>query len=152
MMHLSLPSDNEIQLQRTFDASRERVFDALTNPEQLTHWFAQPAWRVVDCEIDLRTNGECYIVLRNAIDEEMTMHGIYLKVERPGGIVRSEAFEGWPTVQSTIDLADQDGATLMTATIRYPSRESRDQDLAAGMERDAAATYAILSEYLRANV
>jgi uncharacterized protein YndB with AHSA1/START domain len=150
-MHLSLPSDSEIQLQRAFDASRERVFEALTNPQQLMHWFAQPAWRVATCEIDLRTSGECRIVLRNANGEEMTMRGIYLEIARPERIVRSESFEGWPTVQSTIELTAQGGTTLMTATIRYPARESRDQDLAGGMERDAAATYEILAEYLRAS-
>jgi uncharacterized protein YndB with AHSA1/START domain len=135
-------------LSRTFDVSRQRVFDAMTQPEILKCWFGQPVWELVGCEIDLRTGGECRLVLRDQDGVESTMHGTYHEIVRPERIVRSESFEGWPTVESTIVLEEVNGKTTMTATIRYPSQEVRDADIAAGMERDAAAAYQTLARYL----
>lgn len=86
--------------------------------------------------------------MRGPDGREMGMRGRFLQILPPERIVRTESFDNWPTVESTVACTEQSGKTTMTATILYPSREVRDADIAAGMEGDAAGTYDRLAECL----
>jgi uncharacterized protein YndB with AHSA1/START domain len=55
---VTTPSDREIRIERAFDATRSRVFDALTTPELVRQWLlGPPGWTMPICEIDLRVGG-----------------------------------------------------------------------------------------------
>ena len=51
------PGDRELEITRTFDASRQAVFDAFTVCEAARRWMGPPGWEVAGCEIDLRPGG-----------------------------------------------------------------------------------------------
>ncbi|MCI0436262.1 MAG: hypothetical protein L0271_21855 [Gemmatimonadetes bacterium] len=46
-------------------------------------------------------------------------------------------------------LIEHDRATMMTCTVRYPTKEARDAALATGMKDGTTKSYARLDEYLR---
>ena len=54
---IEFPSELEIVTTREFDAPLELVFDVLTKPEHVRHWFAPFRDRVTECSIDLRVGG-----------------------------------------------------------------------------------------------
>jgi uncharacterized protein YndB with AHSA1/START domain len=61
----------------------------------------------------------------------------------PSRLVFTEIFAEFPGTVSvvTTDLAEEEGRTRLTATIRYPSIEVRDIVLATGMDRGAGISY-----------
>jgi hypothetical protein len=49
--------DLELEITRTFDAPRRKVFDAFTLCEPASRWMGPPGWEVTGCEIDPRSGG-----------------------------------------------------------------------------------------------
>lgn len=141
-------SDREIVLTRHFDAPPHVVFDALTNAELIKHWFGPAGWSVLDVKLELRTGGTCDLTMRDPDGNEMRMHAVYREIVHPERIVRTELFDGWPAVESTVDLTERNGGTVLTAAILYPSAEVCEADISGGLERDAPGAYKKLADSL----
>ena len=54
---VTMPTDREIVLTRSFAAPVQSVFDAFTRPELLTRWYGARGWNLVSCSVDLREGG-----------------------------------------------------------------------------------------------
>lgn len=145
------PSDREFVMTRVFDAPRELVFEAWTDPEHLPHWMLGPeGWTMPVCEIDLRPGGSWHFVWRRSDGTEMGMRGVYREVSPPERLVHTESWGGdWPETLNTLLFSEKDGKTTMTATMLYPSKEARDAALKTGMKEGASLSFDRLAEYLR---
>src|SRR5271155_2306546 len=53
----------ELTLVRTFDAPRELVWKAWTDPKLLTQWWGPENVSIPECEVDLKVGGTFYIVM-----------------------------------------------------------------------------------------
>src|SRR5258708_19834752 len=53
----------ELTIIRTFDAPREVVWKAWTNPGMLKQWWGPDNVTIPECKVDLRVGGEFYIVM-----------------------------------------------------------------------------------------
>jgi uncharacterized protein YndB with AHSA1/START domain len=143
------PSDREIVITRVVDAPRELVFDVLTDPEHVPHWYGLRTWSLPTCDIDLRPGGNWRYVLRSPEGQDMGMSGTYREVERPERLVSTESFDDYPGESlNTMVLTEEDGKTRITVTVLYESKEIRDAVIDSGMEKGAAVTYDRLAEYL----
>jgi uncharacterized protein YndB with AHSA1/START domain len=143
------PSEREIEMTRLFDAPRELVFDAFTNPEHVPHWFGPRGWSVPECQIDLRPGGAWRYVLRGPNGEEMGMSGVYKEITPPERVVTTESFDDYPGESvNTLTLTEEDGKTRYTVTVLYPDKDTRDAVLATGMSEGAAETLERLAEHL----
>ncbi len=146
------PGDRDVVATRLFDAPRELVWDAFTKPEHVQQWLLGPdGWEMPICEIDLRPGG----AFRYGWAEAGTganpfeISGRFTDVEPPERIVHTEQFGGeGPEAIITLELVEEDGATRMTTTMSYPSKEIRDQVLATGMTDGAGKSYDRLNDYL----
>jgi uncharacterized protein YndB with AHSA1/START domain len=153
-LQVTTPSDREIVLTRDFDAPRSLVFEAMAKPELLKRWLlGPPGWAMVECASDLRVGGAFRHVWRRADGTEMSMQGVYREVVPPERIVRTESFAFGCDAQAgeqvgTLVLTEQDGRTMLTLTVLYPSKEARDATIASGMERGVAASYDRLADLL----
>jgi uncharacterized protein YndB with AHSA1/START domain len=78
-------SGERIELERTFGAPAERVFDAWTSEEVLRRWFyGRSDLETPVAEVDLRVGGEVRIVMRDPkTGEEFGARGLYREIERP---------------------------------------------------------------------
>ena len=121
------PSELEIVTTREFDAPIELVFDVLTKPEHVRHWFAPFAARVTECSIDLRVGGDYHIVFVTETGAECSFRGTYLEVEPPTRTVETWLFEGWPDAPAveTVDLHETDGVTTLTLRMAFRDRAGR---------------------------
>ena len=61
---VSTPGDREVRVTRVFDAPRELVYEAHTNPDLVRRWMLGPA-----CSIHVDTPEENVRAARNAADE-----------------------------------------------------------------------------------
>lgn len=107
-----------LEIERTFDAPIERVFDAWTTPEVMRRWWqAEIGWETADAEVDLRIGGAIRVVMRDpAKDAEYGGGGVYSEIERPTRL----AFT-WIWDEETrgtlieLDFEESDGVT----TVRF---------------------------------
>jgi uncharacterized protein YndB with AHSA1/START domain len=143
------PSEREIEMTRLFDAPRELVFEAFTNPEHVPHWFGPRGWSLPVCEIDLTPGGSWRYVMRAPNGEEMGMSGVYREIRPPGRLVSTESFDDYPGESvNTLMLTEEDGKTRYTVTVLYADKDTRDAVLASGMSEGAAETLERLAERL----
>ena len=61
---VTLPSDREILITRIFDAPRERVFQAWTDPVHLQKWWGPEAFCNPRCEWEMKPGGEIRVDMR----------------------------------------------------------------------------------------
>jgi uncharacterized protein YndB with AHSA1/START domain len=151
-LQVTLPSDREILMTRVFDAPRDLVFDAFSQPELLKRWFGPHGWTLEVCDVDHRVGGSFRFVLRGPDGSQMGMHGVYREIVRPERSVHMESFDDYPgESQVTGVFREQDGKTTLTVTVLYSSKEVRDIVLKSGMEHGAAESYDRLAELLAAD-
>jgi uncharacterized protein YndB with AHSA1/START domain len=144
--------DREIVMTRIFDAPRDRLFEALTQPELIKRWLlGPPGWSMPVCEVDLKVGGAYRYVWRHTNGNEMAMGGVYREIARPTRLVHSEKFDqAWYPGEGliTTTLVDEGRRTTFTATMLYESREARDGVLKSGMESGVIKSYDRLAELL----
>ena len=148
----STPSDRELVTTRAFDAPRDLVWEAWTSPEHLPQWLLGPeGWTMPVCESELSVGGAWHFVWRNEADgSEMGMTGEYREITPPERLVSTQSWGGdWPETVNTLVFTEEDGLTVMTQTILYPSQEARDAAIATGMQRGMDAGFDRLDAYLQ---
>jgi uncharacterized protein YndB with AHSA1/START domain len=137
--------ERELVITRTFAAPRTLVFDAMSKPAMVKQWLhGPPGWSLTTCKIDLRVAGKFRYVWSNADGTGMGLGGVYKEVERPERIVNTEKFdEAWYAGESlhTMVFTEQGKSTLMTLTIKYDSKATRDGVLASPMEGGLEFSY-----------
>jgi uncharacterized protein YndB with AHSA1/START domain len=148
---VSLPSDFEIALTRVFNAPRQVVYRAFSEPQILKRWFGPRGWTLVTCKIDARVGGSFRFILRAPDGRELGMHGTYRELSPPERSVHTEGFDDFPgeSVVTSI-FTERGGQTTFVATLRYASKEIRDAVIRSGMEHGAAESYDKLAELLTA--
>jgi uncharacterized protein YndB with AHSA1/START domain len=145
------PSDREVVVTRVVDAPRTLVWDVYTNAEHVRQWMLGPeGWTMPVCEIDLRAGGAYRFGWRNGDGAEMTISGEYREVSPPERLVSTESWGAeWPETLNTIVFTEENGATTITTTVLYPSRDARDAALETGMTDGMATTFDRLDDHLR---
>ncbi len=76
---LTTPSEREIVSERVFDAPRERVFAAYTDPELIPQWWGPRRLTTIVDQMDVRPGGAWRFVSRDSNGEE---HGFRGPIER----------------------------------------------------------------------
>jgi uncharacterized protein YndB with AHSA1/START domain len=150
---VTLPSDLEIKMTRTFNAPRALVFDCYTKPEHLRRWLGGSSGSLSVCEVDLRRGGAYRFVFQLREGGEMGMFGVYHEVAAPERLVNTEAFDEYAEFGEsvgTLVLEERDSKTYLTITSVYASKEARDGLIESGMEGGAAESFDRLAELLEA--
>ena len=151
---VTLPSDREIAMTRSFHAPKASVFRALTEPDLLKRWLLGPdGWSLVVCTIDLKIGGAYrYEWKRTEDGSEIAMGGIFLEITPPERLVVTERFDqSWYPGEAvvTTTLEEREGVTQLILTVRYESKEARDEVLKTSMDEGVGASYNRLEEMLR---
>ena len=139
---VTLPTDEQILVQREFDAPRELVYEAYTTPELVGRWWHAKRGEVTLVEIDLRVGGRWRYVMITPDGTEVAFHGEYREIIPNQKLVSTEAFEGLPEGVSEEDAAtlntttftEAEGRTTLTILIQAKNKASRDAIIASGME------------------
>ena len=147
---LTLPSDREIEVKRVFDAPRDLVWKAYTDPAAISQWWGPRRHTTTVGKMDVRPGGAWRYVSRDADGNEYGFHGEYREVVPAERIVCTFEFEGMPGHVSveTLTLIEHEGKTTVTNTSVFDSVEDRDGMLQSGMEAGMRETYDRLAEYI----
>jgi uncharacterized protein YndB with AHSA1/START domain len=137
---LTLPSDREIVMIRTFDAPRALVWKAYTDPALIPNWFGPARLTTTVDRMDVRPGGAWRFIQRDADGNEFAFRGTYREIVPPERLVGTFEFEGMPghVLVETVTLEERDRKTLLTSVLRFDTPEDRDGMLHSGMESGAA--------------
>jgi uncharacterized protein YndB with AHSA1/START domain len=80
-------SGREFVITREFDAPRELVFQAWTDPKQLAQWWGPKGFTNPVCEWDARPGGKIYDVMRAPNGTEHSMGGEFREIVAPERLV-----------------------------------------------------------------
>ena len=88
--------DLEIVIARTFDAPRELVFEAWTDPRHFVHWWGPFPGTNPACEMDVRPGGAFRWVMRAPDGADYPLTGVYREIVRPERIVYVQSLKDNP--------------------------------------------------------
>jgi uncharacterized protein YndB with AHSA1/START domain len=147
---LTLPSDREIVMERIFDAPRELVFKAFTEPALIPKWWGQRNTTTTVDKMEVKPGGLWRFVQRDADGNEYGFNGQYREIVPPERLAYTFEFEGMPghMLLETVTFEEQAGKTKVKVLSLFDSVEDRDGMLQSGMETGANESYDRLAELL----
>lgn len=155
---VTLPSDAEVMVTRSFKAPRELVYRAYTEPELVKRWLlGPPGWSMPVCEMDVRVGGQFRWRWRsNESGLAFGFMGTFREVEPFSKIVHTEAYEPgtvggtYPGADAivTVTFTEDSGVTTVTNLIDFGSKEARDAAVATGMTEGMEQSYQLLARLL----
>ncbi len=133
---VTLPTDEQILIEREFDAPKHLVYKAYTTPELVTRWWAGQRGEVTTCDIDLRVGGAWRYVMLAHGEFEVAFHGEYREVVPGERIVSTEVYEGAPDAEAitTATFTEAGGRTTLAILVQHTTKENRDGHVNSGME------------------
>ena len=148
---VTTPSDREVRIERIFNAPRERVWRAMTDPALVAQWWGRGNELVIERHEPVRGGHWRYV--------EHSDHGVhgfegrYREVVPPERVVRTFEWDGMPghVAVDTVTLEDLgDGRTRLVNVSLFHTTAERDGMLGSGMEGGVNESYAALDRVLAA--
>lgn len=140
--------ERQIRAERVFNAPREKVYDAMTDPELIPKWWGRRKDTTTVEEMEVRIGGRWRFTCTS---DEGThgFSGTFRELERPERVVQTFEWDGMPGYVSvdSAELEDLgDGRTRVISTSTFHFGEERDGMLSSGMEVGMGETYDRLEE------
>jgi len=95
--------NQELVITRTFDAPRELVWQAWTEPDRLMRWWGPKGFTAPVCTVDLRVGGRYLSCMRSPEGQDYWSTGVYQELVAPARLVYTDSF------------ADEQGKWVVTA-------------------------------------
>ncbi len=107
-----------VQIERSFDAPAEDVFDAWTSPEVMRRWFhCFEDWGTPEAEVDLRVGGRVRVVMRRPDGTDVEAQGRYTLIDRPHRLAMTWIFDDDPTNEQLVELSFSESAGETTVRL-----------------------------------
>jgi uncharacterized protein YndB with AHSA1/START domain len=142
----------DLIFERVFDAPRERVWAAFTDPEQVARWWGQKGSTTIVETMDVRVGGEWRYRSQAPGRDDVVFYGEYLEVTPPERFrwtflfdVEGVGPQGGPETHAFADLG---GRTRVTSRGHMGSVEALEGAIAVGMIGGAIETWDRLAEHL----
>lgn len=146
---LTTPAEREIVIERVFDAPRERVWRAYTDPALVAQWWGRGNELVVE-RMEVERGGHWRFV-EHADGQAHGFEGRFREVSPPDRLVYTFEWDGMPAyvVLDTVTFEDLgDGRTRVVTHALFFTPEERDGMLGSGMEQGVNESYAALDRLL----
>jgi len=124
-------ANREVNISRVFNAPRELVFKAWSDPEHLKNWYAPNGCTIDIRAFDFKVGGVFHHCIKNPVYGDCWILGVFNEITEPERIVNTMGFSNeagdvieespeskdaeWPgKIQTTITFEDMDGKTKLT--------------------------------------
>ncbi|WP_316745731.1 SRPBCC domain-containing protein [Pedobacter gandavensis] len=88
-MEITKNKEKELYLTHLFNAPVEMVFQAWTDPQQLTQWYAPDGCSIIYKALNLTENGSFHSCIQDPVHGDCWVKGQYLEVKAPEKLVFS---------------------------------------------------------------
>jgi uncharacterized protein YndB with AHSA1/START domain len=146
------PAEHVLVIQRIFDAPRELVFKAWTEPEHLAQWLGMQGFTATIVKMDARVGGAYRFHMRSPEGADYWQQGVYRELVEPERFVRTCVWadaDGNPTgpeTLMTVTFEEHEGKTKLTFRQTFDSVTARDAH-----RFGTASALARLAEYLESH-
>jgi uncharacterized protein YndB with AHSA1/START domain len=146
-------SERTVVITRVFDAPRELVWKAWTEPSHMAQWWGPKDFTNPVCELDVRPGGALRIVMRAPDGAEYPMKGVFLEILEPERLVftniavdtdGNHLLEGL----TNVTFAEHGGKTKLTLQTRAVALVAHAIAYLAGMEAGWTQSLERLAEEL----
>ena len=119
-----------VRVKRTFQAPREKVFRAWTDPKELARWFHVSAdYSTLVPELDLRVGGKYRVEMHHKGGNVHKLFGTYREIKPPEKVAFTWSWENDPTKSEslvTVEFRDLGAATeILLSHELLPNAEER---------------------------
>jgi uncharacterized protein YndB with AHSA1/START domain len=144
------PATQGIVMTRVFDAPRELVFKACTDPEMVARWWGPRRLTTTVARMDARAGGSWRYVQHDSAGNQFAFRGVYHDVVAPERVVNTFEFEGVPghVALESATFEDLGGQTRLTTRTVFQTVEDRDGMVQSGMESGATESMDRLAELI----
>lgn len=151
---VSLPSETEVLVKRSFDAPVEFVWRAYTEPDLVRRWMlGPPGWSMPVCDMDVRRGGAFRWRWRSDEEgHEFGFSGEFLEVLPYSKLVHSQFYDqgdlqdsmGQEGATVTVHFEQTGGVTTVSTCIRFATQGDRDAAVSTGMTDGMELSYQLL--------
>ncbi len=124
-------ADREIRLSRVFNAPRNLVFDAWTDPERVVRWWGPAGFRTTTLEMDVRPGGTWRFIMHGPDGVDFPNRVIFKEIVRPERLVYLHGTgideDGFEDFLVTVTFVDRDGKTELTMRSLFATAAGRDK-------------------------
>jgi uncharacterized protein YndB with AHSA1/START domain len=144
------PGVPQIRMSRAFDAPRELVYRAFTDPNLLAQWLGPRRLTMEVDRFDLRDGGTWRYLHKEEDGTAYGFHGVFHGTPSVDGIVQTFEFEGYPghVQMDTATFEDRDGGTVVHLNSVFQSVQDRDGMLQSGMKEGVSEGFEQLDDLL----
>jgi uncharacterized protein YndB with AHSA1/START domain len=117
----------EIIITRIFDAPRELVWRAWTEPERIMRWWGPKGYTAPACKLDFRIGGKYHFCMRSPEGKDYWSTGVYREIVEPERIVCTDSFadeHGNPVPASHYGMAG-DWPSELLVTVTFEEHEGK---------------------------
>lgn len=146
---ITTPADREIRIERIFNAPRERVWRAFTDPKLVAQWWGRGNKLVIE-RMELERGGHWRYV-EHTPEGPQGFEGRYREVTPPSRLVQTFEWDGMPGHVAINDATFEDlgdGRTKVVTVSLFHTTFERDGMLKSGMEGGLNQSYAALDALL----
>lgn len=155
---VTLPSDTEVRVTRSFHAPRTLVWQAHTVPRLAKRWLGYPGWSMPVCEMDVRPGGEYRWRWRSHENgQELGFFGTFIEVDEPAKLSHDQYYDPGdfggampidkPARISTT-FTEKHGVTTLVSLMDYGSKDARDAAVSTGMTDGMEVSYQNLDKLI----
>ncbi len=145
------PGRQDIIVTRVFDAPREVVFKAFSDPDLIPNWWGPRRYTTEIDRMEVKPGGLWRFINRDPDGNVYAFKGVYHDVVAPERVILTFEFEGMPGQVSleTATFEEVEGKTRFVGVSVFQSVEDRDAMVQSGMEEGARETYDRLAEVIQ---
>jgi uncharacterized protein YndB with AHSA1/START domain len=148
------PGGREVIIEREFDAPRQKVWEAWTNPDLLKQWLGPRKYEMIIDKYDFKPGGS-YRYIHKGTEGEFAFHGVFHGIYGQEKMIQTFEFEGLPepghVSLDTLTMKEENGKTKVTTISVFQTPEDRDGMVRSGMEKGLTEGYERLDEVLAKN-
>jgi uncharacterized protein YndB with AHSA1/START domain len=135
------PDKPEMIVERVFNAPRELVFKAWTEPTQLAQWWAPQGWTTKVFKMEVKPGGTWHYCMYGPDGEEAWGKAVYEEITPPERLVYVDNFADaqgkvnpeMPTLKTIVTFEENNGKTKLTSYVQVGSMEELEALKAMGM-------------------
>jgi len=142
-------AEREIVTTRVFDAPRELVFKAWTDPKHVAQWWGPKGFTTTIHEMDVRPGGVWRFIMHGPDGTDYNNSIVFDEIVKPERLVYTHGSDDEPEqFRVTVTFAEHGGKTKLTMRALFPSAAECDKVKKFGAVEGGNQTLERLEQYL----
>lgn len=143
-----------IHITREFDAPRDLVFEAFTQPEHFGKWWGPNGFTTTTKSIKFEVGGEWIFTMHGPDGTDYPNRIVYTEIKNPE-LLKYDHFDEYeddgrpPHFKQTITFTEANGKTKVELNLLFPTVDKREEAAEFGAIEGGHQTLARLDEFLR---